>query len=587
MLIKTTQTMKYFDVYKYKIDSGEIEANKWIKLAIKRVSRFKRIYKFRQEEADRYIDFIENECSKTKGDAGRLKLALPQKVWLEVAFGFYSKDYYTVTDLDTLEEKQVLEVRRLINEVPLVLSRGSGKTTVAAAVGTSMQIIDGEQGADIQLLAYDKKQAGYLSQASSDMKSVKGSVINKLWRTDLLHSSRDGIIFRPTMSRMSVVASNYEALDGSNCQLSIFDEVHTYDEDFIKVATDGSRKKRKNWMAWYPTTNGTKRGGTFDLYFKKWTEWLLEEETLGETERSSNDHISPWIYMLDDKAEIYDETKWQKAIPLLGITTSIETIRQEILDAKNDPVAQNEIMAKTFNLPQQNFMAYFSTEEIRAAKEDFNKELFIGDDYRSARCIMGIDLSDVNDICSISFMVVSPDGEVISFINRKYLPRVRVEALHKDQHDQYLAWSAQDEIVLHDHDYNDQKFIFQDLAAFISKNKLLPVAIGYDPWNGDELVRLLTERYGDITTPIRQGSQTLSVPLKMYKAKIKAGKVKFNDPVSEWCHGNTIIIQDNNANIKPDKAKSKNKIDVMASQLDAWTIFTMKRDELMPYFTYD
>lgn len=579
--------MKYFDVYKYKIEQGEIEANKWIKLAIKRVERFKRIYTFRQKEADDYINFIEEQCSKTKGDTGKLKLALPQKVWLEVAFGFYSKDLYTVTDPDTLEDKQVREVRRLINEIPLLISRGSGKTTIAAAVGTSMQIIDGEQGADVQLLAYDKKQAGYLAQASSDMKSNKGSVINMLWKTDLLHSSRDGIIFRPTNSRMSVVASNYEALDGSNCHVSIFDEVHTYDQDFIKVATDGSRKKRKNWMAWYPTTNGTKRGGTFDVYFKKWTEWLLEEETLGEFERSTNDHIIPWLYTLDDKSEVNDESKWQKAIPLLGITTSIETIRQEILDAKNDPVAQNEIMAKTFNLPQQNFMSYFSTDEIRNAKNGFNKDLFIGNDYRNARCIIGIDLSDVGDICSVSFMVVSPDGETISFVNRKYLPRSRVEALTKDQLDQYMAWSAKGEIILHDHDYNDPKFIYQDLTEFVSKNKMLPIAIGYDPWNGDELVRLLTNRYGDITTPIRQGPQTLSNPLKMYKAKMTAGKVKFNDPVSEWCHGNTIVVQDNNSNIKPDKAKSKNKIDVMASQLDAWTLFTMKREDLLPYFMHD
>lgn len=585
MLKPRQQKMRYFDVYKRKIDAGDIIVNKWIKLAIKRVDRFRRIYTFKQDEADRYIDFIENECSKTKGEEGKLKLALPQKVWIEVAFGFYSTDYYTVTDSETMREKKVLDTRRLTNEVPLLISRGSGKTTIAAAVGQAMQIIDGELGADIQLLAYDKKQAGFLRDAAVDMRSSKDSVIRKLWEADQLHSAREGVIFRPTNSRMSVVASNYDALDGSNCQLSIFDEVHTYSQDFIKVATDGSRKKRRNWMAWYPTTNGTKRGATFDIYLKKWQDWLSEEEKLGPYQKSSNDHIMPWLYMLDDKMEVYNPKVWQKAIPLLGITTSIETIKQEIEDAKNDPVAQNEIMAKTFNLPQQSYMSYFTTEEIRAAKEGFDPEVFEGTDYRNARVIIGIDLSDIGDICSVSFMNVSEDGETLRFMNRKFLPRARVESLPRAQSDQYLKWSATGDLNLHDHDYNDQKMIFQDIVATVQKHKLMPVAIAYDPWNGDELVRLLTEYYGDIAFPIRQGMQTLSVPLKAYKAKMVAGKIKFNDPVSEWCHGNVVVVQDNNANIKPDKDKHREKIDVMASQLDAWVHFFNNRDALMPYFT--
>lgn len=587
MHMKKNVKMTNFDEYKQKIEKGEIIANKWVKLALKRVERYKRIYTFRQEEADRYIDFIQNECSKTKGESGKLKLALPQRVWIEVAFGFYSTDYYTITDLDTMQESKALETRRLTNEVPLLISRGSGKTTIAAAVGQAMQIIDGELGADIQLLAYDKTQAGFLRDAAVNMRSVRSSVIRKLWDADLLHSSREGIVFRPTNSKMSVVASNYEALDGSNCQLSIFDEVHTYSTDFIKVATDGSRKKRKNWMAWYPTTNGTKRGATFDTYLEKWQKWLLEEEKLGPYEKSSNDHITPWLYMLDDKSEVKDTKMWQKAIPLLGITTSVETILQEIEDAKNDPIAQNEIMAKTFNLPQQSHMAYFSTEEIRAAKDGFDPEMLQGTDYRNARVIIGIDLSDVNDICSVSFMTVSPDGETLSYINRKYLPRSRVETLTHDQMAQYTSWASTGDLNLHSLDYNDQKMIFKDILDTVREHKMMPVAIAYDPWNGDELVRLLTERFGEITHPIRQGMRTLSVPLKAYKAKMIAGKVKFKDPVSEWCHGNVIVVQDNNANIKPDKKASKNKIDVMASQLDAFVYFFNHKDELMPYFSKD
>ena len=74
--------MRYFDQYARLIADGKISVCQEVKLSIERVERYKREYIFKQEEADKRINFIENECSNTKGLNGKLKLALPQKVWL-------------------------------------------------------------------------------------------------------------------------------------------------------------------------------------------------------------------------------------------------------------------------------------------------------------------------------------------------------------------------------------------------------------------------------------------------------------------------------------------------------------------------
>lgn len=74
--------MRYFDQYARLIVDGKIAVCQEVKLSIERVERYKREYIFKQEEADKRINFIENECSNTKGLNGKLKLALPQKVWL-------------------------------------------------------------------------------------------------------------------------------------------------------------------------------------------------------------------------------------------------------------------------------------------------------------------------------------------------------------------------------------------------------------------------------------------------------------------------------------------------------------------------
>lgn len=477
--------MRYFDKYVGLIESEKVPACRELLMSIERVKRFKEQYIFKQEEADKRIEFIEEECSNTKGKAGKLKLALPQKVWLEVTWGFYHMAEVTKTNPDTLEEYKDFEERRLIHEVPIIVPRGTGKTTLGSAIGEVGQIIDGEWGADIQLLAYSREQAGYLFNASRAMLSNEESLLHFMREADILRSTKQGILYETTNSLMSIKTSDYESLDGTNAHYNIFDEVHTYDDDFIKVVNDGSSRKRKNWITWYISTNGTKRDKLFDKYYSVWVDILA-----GKVE---NDSVMPWIYKLDDVSEVHTPEVWQKAMPLLGITTEKEAIMLDIEMSKNDPAKQAELMAKTFNLPVNNYLAYFSNEECKGWSEKFDKYLFVGNDERNARCVLGVDLSDVNDICSISFMVVR--GEERQYLNQKFMPRHTIESLPKELRDKYAEWELSGQLHVHELDYNDQAYIFEELRKFMSENRILPIAVGYDRWNAKELIRLFNDYY--------------------------------------------------------------------------------------------
>ena len=546
-----------------------------MKLAISRVKRYKSEYKFYQSRADKRISFIENECSNTKADTGRLKLALVQKVWLEIAWGFYAKVEITKINPDTMQEYTEIEERRLINEIPLVVSRGSGKTTLGSAIGTTMQIIDGEHGADVRMLAYNREQAGFLFEASRAMSLRDDSLLFHLRNNDILTSTKQGMLFRPTNSLMRIKTSDYESLDGTNAHCNIFDEVHTYDDDFIKIVNDGSRKKRKNWQTWYLTTSGTKRDGIFDKYYQFWID-ILEEKI-------KNDHIMPWIYCLDDISEIHDFRMWQKAVPMIGILTNYETIADEIKMSKDNPVQQAELMAKTFNFPVNNYQMYFSNEECIGNREAFNISLFTGTDEHMARCILGIDLSDVNDICSISFMI--PIDGSFMFLNKKYIPRKTVENLSREKREKYLEWESKGFLNVHELDYNDQEFIFDDLYSFMTNNKILPVLVGYDKWNAREIVRRFEEYYGaEKCEVIPQTVKVISRPMKIYKEKAKSKKIIFNDPVATWCHLNVMAKIDANGNVFPNKARAVDKIDVFASQLDAFITYENNKDLISYYF---
>jgi len=69
-----------------------------------------------------------------------------------------------------------------------------------------------------------------------------------------------------------------------------------------------------------------------------------------------------------------------------------------------------------------------------------------------------------------------------------------------------------------------------------------------------------------------QGAKTLSLPMQMMGADLKAKKIIYNNnPILKWCLTNTGIQTDRNGNIVPIKAQSaKMRIDGTASMLDAY-----------------
>jgi phage terminase large subunit-like protein len=566
--------MRHFDAYAELVESGGIAAGKLAKLAIKRVQRYKTQYTFKQSEADRRIAFIEAETCQTKGGAAPLKLALPQKAWLETVWGFYHDVAVARTDPTTMREYEAVEERRLINECAIIVARGSGKTTLAAAIAFVGLLVDGEHGADVQLLAYDREQAGYIFNANRAMLRNDSGLIGLLRRQEMLKSTKRGILYEPTNSLLSIKTSDYESLDGTNAHYNVFDEVHTYDEDFIQVVNDGSSRKRKNWITWYLSTCGTKRGKIFDKYMESW-EGVLRGEI-------DNDSIMPFIYKIDAVEEARSPAMWPKAMPMLGIITGKEAVAKDIEMSKDDPAKQAELLAKTFNWPVDNYLAFFSNEECLGNRRAFNPMRFQGDALRRARCVVGLDLSDVNDICAAAVMI--PDGDVMQFKLLSFVPRSTVGKLAKEQRDQYLEWESRGYLRVHEMDFNDPAYIFGEIQSFMEGNMAYPVAVGYDRWGAAPIKREFENYYGDITHPVEQTVKGLSPHLKVYKSKLAAGKIAFDDPLATWCHANVKVRIDGNGNIFPNKAKASAKIDVFAAMLDAYACYENNKADLAGYF---
>lgn len=175
------------------------------------------------------------------------------------------------------------------------------------------QIIDGEWGADIQLLAYSREQAGYLFNASRAMLSNEESLLHYMREADILRSTK-----REFCTKQLIVSCQLRHLNMKvwmeRMPTTIFLTRFTLTMTILsRLSMTVQARKRKNWITWYISTNGTKRDKLFDKYYSQWIDILS-----GKIE---NDSVMPWIYKLDDISEIHNPDSWPKAMPLLGITT--------------------------------------------------------------------------------------------------------------------------------------------------------------------------------------------------------------------------------------------------------------------------
>ena len=128
----------------------------------------------------------------------------------------------------------------------------------------------------------------------------------------------------------------------------------------------------------------------------------------------------------------------------------------------------------------------------------------------------------------------------------------------------------------------DKRVFLDWFLELRDKEDLYVLWIGYDPWHFDDsLLREFKASFGEKSMiPIRQGTFTLSQPMKDMKADFEAHKVIYNDnPIDKWCLYNTRVKTDVNGNIQPVKGLDRTqRIDGSISLLCAYVVLQNKKD---------
>ena len=124
----------------------------------------------------------------------------------------------------------------------------------------------------------------------------------------------------------------------------------------------------------------------------------------------------------------------------------------------------------------------------------------------------------------------------------------------------------------------DYDFVKADILRTIEAYNLRSAA--YDRWNSSQTIIDL-QNEGMECNPFGQGYGSMSAPTKEFEKLVLTERIEhFGNPVLRWMLSSTVVMTDPAGNIKPDKAKSAQKIDgIVASIMALGEWMTAQADE--------
>lgn len=506
-------------------------------------------FHFDEEIANYHIDFIERFCKVPAGNVGSpLYLELFQKARLQAIFGF--------VDDNNL---------RKYNEVMIVEGRKNGKTTECAAVELDLVMNDGEGAPEVYNIAtkYEQAMKGFTAANNMRLQSKEIRKHLKKRASDMYCAYNMGII--------KAMASNVKSLDSLDAHGVIIDELAAITNRDIYDLMKQSMGARQQPLLFCITTNGFVRNGIFDAQYD-YADRILKREI-------ENPKFLPFIYELDSIDEMWDEKMWIKANPGLGTIKKMSFMREMVQKAKDDPSFLPTVLVKDFNIPQTSESAWMRYEDLN------NQETFdIPFDY----AIGGFDAADSVDL-NAAKAICMREGDPRIYVKSMYwIPEAVVEQYEKmgnrRERDRapYSLWINQGYMRTCPGVKCDKRIFLEWFKELRDEEDLYIYAIGYDPWHIDDtLLREFQMEFGQNSMiPVRQGTKSLSQPMKDLKAEFMAGNVVYNNnPIDKWCLINTSVKTDVNGNIQPVKsADATQRIDGTIALICAYKVLCDKKD---------
>ena len=503
-------------------------------------------YTYDQRKADRVVNFLQRFVTMTSGRqwAGRPMELMDwqKKDVIEPLFGW-------------VDAGGLRRYRRAAIYVP----KKNGKSSLMAGLVLYFLLADGEPGACVYGAAVDRIQAGLIYRSVAA--SVRASP--ELSRVLEVIDSRSTIVHRASGSRYTCLAADSWRAEGIDASAVVIDELHAHRKPDLVEALIYAGAARSQPLVVAISTAGSDRNG---IGYQWW-----QDAELVEKDPAANPTFYGKIYRADpDKDDLSDPKTWRKANPSLGVTISEADFAADWQDAQTNPRKRSTFDRYRLNIWREPDGRFFDPDAFAAC------QLPPPEPLAGRPVAVGVDLASNIDMTAVAFVAKSPDGSY-DVDMRYFVPEETVADAERKSRIPYSTWIREGWVIPTPGARLDHERVAQEILRYGEHHKLLDV--GVDPWQVGLLATLL-ERAGVTVKAIRQATASLNAPMKLMEGLVAERKLRYTSPVLLYNANNLCVYQDPTGLVKPDKAKSREKIDGCVALVNALAV-AMTADEQM------
>ena len=378
---------------------------------------------------------------------------------------------------------------------------------------------------------------------------------------------RDYILFKPTQTQYIPLSYSTSRMDGRLPNAFIADEVGALPISYPIEAMRSGQLNIKNKLGFIISTKYPTIDNPFESevnYAKKVLDGHEQDET-----------IFSLLYEPDEtKGWETKDLILQQANP---VSLEIPEIWEDLLKKRNKAVAvesaRENFVCKHCNIiyTGADSESFVNISDVRACK-------VAKIDWRGRVVYVGLDLSQTDDNTSVSMLAIDDDNNILAE-SFAFIPEGRIEEKTASEKVNYRELLNTGKVIACGDMVIDYKVVEEFILGLEDKYGVVIQAIGYDRWNALSTAQKL-EGAGYNLVEIKQHSSVLHPATKLLKESILERKFKYmKNPLYEINFQNARCQYDTNKNLFVTKKKSKGKVDMVVSTLNA--LYLLNQDVIL------
>ena len=368
---------------------------------------------------------------------------------------------------------------------------------------------------------------------------------------------RDYIMFKPTQTQYIPLSFSTSRMDGRLPNAFCADEVGALPTSYPIEAMRSGQLNILNKLGFiistkYPTINNPFESEV--EYAKKVLDGIVKDDTefalLYEPDNPKNWETDDLVLQQSNPVALEIPEIWNDLVKKRARAIVEESSRENFLTKHCNIIYQGA-----------GTETYIDTKDVQACK-------VANIDWSGRVVYLGLDLSETNDNTAVSMVSVDEDNKILAD-SWAFIPEGRIEEKTQYEKVNYRALCKTGHVIACGDRVIDYGAVEEFILGLEERLGVQIQAIGYDRWNALSTAQKL-ENAGYNLVEVKQHSSVLHPPTKLLKEKILSGEFAYTEnKLLEINFQNARCAYDNNKNLYVNKKKSKGKVDMVVSLIDA------------------